>query len=134
MPASRNGFKKRCPSCKKAYRRERDNARNRRVRKARRLLDPEWAAKDRARVLERWRAKYDRLRASVREKSGGVCYLCAEPIDFSGPWHVDHVLARVRGGSDDLSNLKATHVDCNLSKGDMLVEDYLRRAALSLTG
>lgn len=38
---------------------------------------------------------------------------------------MDHVLARARGGSDRVSNLAASCVDCNKAKGSMLVEEFV---------
>ena len=32
--------------------------------------------------------------------------------------HVDHKVPKSKGGGDDLSNLQAVHVRCNLIKGD----------------
>jgi len=37
---------------------------------------------------------------------------------------VDHATPRTRGGSNDLSNLKAACMSCNMSKGSKTVEEY----------
>lgn len=60
------------------------------------------------------------------ERQGGMCGICGEPL-APGPEpkdirriHIDHVLAKSMGGSDDLDNLQATHEYCNESKGNRL--------------
>lgn len=116
-------MKKRCGDCRKEYRRNRDNARKRRVDRHRRQHDHEWAEKERARVVARGQARIARKRGSVRAKcTDGLCYLCLVPIDFDGEWHVDHVYPRSKGGSDELVNLAATHAACNLKKHDKIIE------------
>jgi hypothetical protein len=54
-----------------------------------------------------------RVRAAVLERDGGVCHWCGRP----GATHVDHLLARSVGGSDDPSNLVASCASCNLKRG-----------------
>ena len=39
---------------------------------------------------------------------------------------VDHVVAKARGGTDDLDNLTAACAPCNTRKGTLAVEDWLR--------
>lgn len=54
---------------------------------------------------------------------GWFCYLCFDPIDAGLYWpntkagSVDHVLAVVKGGTDDLDNLGLACLGCNLAKG-----------------
>jgi 5-methylcytosine-specific restriction endonuclease McrA len=119
----RNGKRRWCPEHAAEHRRVRENARKAAARRARLRNDPEWAEKERARVVARGQARFARYRQAVRDKcSDGLCYLCLKPIDFDGEeWHVDHVHPRIKGGKDDLSNLKATHARCNLAKGDKVV-------------
>src|SRR4051812_3122701 len=45
------------------------------------------------------------IRAAVWDKTGGRCWYCGL---LTNPWRtfcIDHVIARARGGSDDLTNL-----------------------------
>jgi RNA-directed DNA polymerase len=44
---------------------------------------------------------------------GGVCPECNEPITDTTGWHVHHVIYRVHGGSDTLSNLRLLHPTCH---------------------
>jgi 5-methylcytosine-specific restriction endonuclease McrA len=58
----------------------------------------------------RWR----RLVAEVVERDGGVCHLCGLP----GATSADHVVPVSRGGRDELANLRAAHLSCNLARRD----------------
>jgi 5-methylcytosine-specific restriction endonuclease McrA len=53
-----------------------------------------------------------RMRAAVLERDGHRCHWCHGPADS-----VDHLIARVRGGSDDETNLVAACVPCNSRRG-----------------
>jgi 5-methylcytosine-specific restriction endonuclease McrA len=67
-----------------------------------------------------------RLRPKVLECHGMTCYLCTRPIrDDVGYLHplaltIDHVVPVSGGGQDSLDNLRPTHRQCNLEKGDRL--------------
>lgn len=54
-----------------------------------------------------------------------LCEYCGDPIDSSSSMHVDHVVARASGGSNDLPNLRSSCRFCNCSKGSRGLE-YLR--------
>lgn len=58
-----------------------------------------------------------RTREFVRRRAGGPCEYCRLP-EFADEWpfHVDHVVARVHGGTDDMANLCWSCTQCNLSK------------------
>lgn len=57
------------------------------------------------------------LRGLVLRLYGPVCWLCGEPIRPGQAWHVDHVVARKAGGTDDVRNLRPAHASCNLRRG-----------------
>jgi 5-methylcytosine-specific restriction endonuclease McrA len=57
-----------------------------------------------------------KVRERVLARDGHVCYLCGQHAT-----HVDHVVARSKGGSDDEDNLAATCQACNLSKGNKTI-------------
>ena len=61
-------------------------------------------------------------RREILERDGEVCRWCGIT---EGPWHIDHILAVIRGGTDEPENLCVSCVPCNLSKGAKLVEDWL---------
>jgi 5-methylcytosine-specific restriction endonuclease McrA len=66
---------------------------------------------------------YSRNAALVRA-TATICHLCGEPFtDPNDPPVADHVIPRGIGGSDDLSNLRASHRSCNGRKGQSLGND-----------
>ena len=62
------------------------------------------------------------LRQQVRERAGGRCEYCRLPdrIELTGPFHIEHVVARQHRGTDDLSNLAWACSRCNRHKGTNL--------------
>jgi 5-methylcytosine-specific restriction endonuclease McrA len=64
------------------------------------------------------------LRRRILERDGWICYLCLRAIDeaavapdpLSGT--IDHVVPLSRGGAHIDANLRATHLACNVDKGD----------------
>jgi hypothetical protein len=68
----------------------------------------------------------DEDRRRVFNRSNGMCEYCHNPLVYKnhgvyncrGGWHLDHRKPRAEGGTDDISNLVAACIDCNLSKGD----------------
>ena len=71
--------------------------------------------------------KYSYL--DVLEKIGEnpVCYLTGDPIDiFDGMgYQLDHIVPVSRGGDNSIENLGICTKHANLSKYDMLLEEYL---------
>ena len=61
----------------------------------------------------RWR----KLREVVIRRDAGTCQQCGQPGS-----HVDHVIPRRLGGTDELSNLQLLCSQCNLSKGGRFFE------------
>ena len=59
------------------------------------------------------------VRAQVAAQAEGVCEYCRYPEEFnSGRFAVDHILPRVLGGTDDLTNLALLCRNCNERKQD----------------
>lgn len=56
----------------------------------------------------------------------GLCVYCLKSLTES--YHVDHVLALARGGTNWPTNLALTCPDCNLRKNSMTVERFCRRS------
>ena len=61
---------------------------------------------------------------------GTKCHLCGKEINYYAPrrvgfygWenglHLDHVIPLSKGGSDELDNVKPSHVKCNIKKSVM---------------
>lgn len=61
-------------------------------------------------------------RAAVRERAGHRCEYCRLHQEDSplAVLHVEHIIPRFHGGSDDLDNLALACIDCNLHKGPNL--------------
>ena len=58
----------------------------------------------------------------VRERAQNACEYCHLHQDDSplAALHVEHIIPRIHGGSDDTDNLALACVDCNLHKGTNL--------------
>ena len=62
---------------------------------------------------------YGRNAAKVRA-AATVCALCGEGPRANDPWVADHIVPRIAGGTDDLSNLLPGHRWCNARKGSQM--------------
>jgi hypothetical protein len=61
------------------------------------------------------------LREFVRRRAGGRCEYCHPAQEFSElRFHVEHIMPRQHGGSDDDENLGLACPECNLVKGPNL--------------
>lgn len=62
------------------------------------------------------------LRQQLRERAAGRCEYChlPETLELTGPFHVEHVIARQHRGTDELSNLAWACSRCNRHKGTNL--------------
>jgi hypothetical protein len=57
----------------------------------------------------------------VRERAGTLCEYCHLPQGFSGlRFHIEHIVPRQHGGTDDTSNLALACPECNFRKGTNL--------------
>jgi 5-methylcytosine-specific restriction endonuclease McrA len=62
------------------------------------------------------------VRESVRTRAAYQCEYCRLPQEFSGlRFHIEHVIPRQHGGSDDADNLALACPDCNLRLGRLLL-------------
>lgn len=61
-----------------------------------------------------------RLRVLIRDQC--ICTYCLDAAD-----QADHVIPRVRGGSDHISNLVAACSACNQSKGALTAWEWFKR-------
>jgi HNH endonuclease len=66
-----------------------------------------------------------RRRREVFEKSGGRCFYCGTALTLDGKWHIEHQMPRALMGPDDLVNLVAACVPCNLAKGDRTAFEFI---------
>ena len=57
----------------------------------------------------------------IRRRADNRCEYCLLPQEHSyGTHHIDHIVAKQHGGSDDMENLALACHRCNLSKGPNL--------------
>lgn len=58
-------------------------------------------------------------RAAVRNRAGSRCEYCKLHQDDSplAVLHIEHIVPRFHGGTDELDNLALACIDCNLHKG-----------------
>jgi len=54
-------------------------------------------------------------RAALYLGSGGLCEWCGTRL--TDGWHVDHLVAAIRGGGDEMHNLRASCMTCTRQKG-----------------
>ena len=62
------------------------------------------------------------VRIKVRERAHNACEYCHLHQDDSplALLHVEHIIPKVHGGTDDFNNLALACIDCNLHKGTNL--------------
>lgn len=60
------------------------------------------------------------LKQMVKERDVS-CVYCGETNE---PFHIDHIIPRSRGGSDELNNLALACATCNVSKKDRLISEW----------
>jgi hypothetical protein len=63
-----------------------------------------------------------RTRAQVRERAQNTCEYCHLHQNDSplAALHIEHVVPKIHGGTDDPDNLALACIDCNLHKGTNL--------------
>lgn len=57
------------------------------------------------------------LQYALLDRDGTVCYLCDKPMEIPGGTSFDHVIPVSQGGAHRLSNMRLTHLKCNIGKG-----------------
>lgn len=67
--------------------------------------------------IERFRQETASMKNKVFARFGHVCYLCGKP----GANTVDHVIPFIKGGTNDIENLRPAHEDCNEKKGKKIL-------------
>ncbi len=65
----------------------------------------------------------DSLRYRILKKAGGRCALCGATKKET-TLHIDHILPRSRGGSNEESNLQVLCFQCNLGKSNKDMTDF----------
>lgn len=83
----------------------------------------EKSAQQRAAAALRAQRYRNRRRGRILERDRFTCRYCGVAVNLRTA-HVDHVVPRVKGGSDDAANLAASCRHCNLSKGPKSLEEW----------
>lgn len=78
---------------------------------------------------ERVEPNIPRRRRQIFEKSGGKCHYCSTPLELTGEWHVDHMMPKALGGSNDPVNLVASCPPCNHQKRDTTDQEFIAKRA-----
>jgi hypothetical protein len=89
------------------------------------------AHEDWKRRCKRKRRVSPRFRRIVIGRSDGRCWYCGKPV-ADADFEIDHIVPVARGGRSYLRNLAACCGDCNESKSDQLVEEWLEPHLASL--
>jgi 5-methylcytosine-specific restriction protein A len=59
-------------------------------------------------------AAWRRIRLAVIARDGGICQLCHKLVQGDDrDAHVDHIVEKADGGTDELSNLRLVHRSCH---------------------
>lgn len=65
------------------------------------------------------------IKSKLWDRDGQICYLCNENMSYREAT-IDHVIPLAKYGKDDMSNYKLTHPKCNLEKGNMMLDVYIK--------
>jgi len=66
---------------------------------------------------------YLKLRFETLKRDGFACCYCGRTPQDGTKLHIDHVIPRAAGGTHDPENLKTACEECNLGKGDVLLDE-----------
>ena len=61
-------------------------------------------------------------REAVWLKTNGKCYYCG--CELYNEFVIDHIHPKINGGKNDYSNLAATCILCNATKGSLSLEEF----------
>ena len=70
------------------------------------------------RIANKWPRKYIKYKALLVKRDGLICHYCNQPMDYEHA-QIDHVIPRVRGGSDAPINLVLACPNCNHIKATL---------------
>lgn len=67
------------------------------------------------------------IRPKVLSRTNGLCHYCNKDLKINYIWQIEHVWPKRFGGTDELSNLVPSCVDCNEEKWSYIPPFYLFR-------
>lgn len=59
---------------------------------------------------------WDKLREQIMRRDSGLCQPCGRMGKVAAAHHVDHIVPKAQGGTDDEANLQAICRDCHRAK------------------
>ena len=65
-----------------------------------------------------------KIKEEVYNRSNGVCPICGKQMS-KYVYTVDHIIPLSRGGTNEITNLRAVHKDCNRFKGNFLDDEFM---------
>jgi hypothetical protein len=72
-------------------------------------------------------------RQRIFSKTEGRCFYCDTALDITD-FHIDHKIPRSKGGSSQSENLVPACAPCNLRKGALSADEFLRRRLQEYAG
>jgi 5-methylcytosine-specific restriction endonuclease McrA len=64
-------------------------------------------------------------------KHKGLCVICGQPLDFDlETLQADHVIPKVKGGSDDAKNMQLIHQVCHQQKTNVERKNWTRKSSV----
>lgn len=84
----------------------------------------EWGKSESGNRAQLTPESWARVRKIVKRRDGAICQYCG--CEASGG-EVDHVLPLAKGGTDALTNLVWACKNCNRSKGDKTLREWMQR-------
>jgi hypothetical protein len=63
-------------------------------------------------------------KSDIWAKTEGRCYYCGLQLGWSTTFNTDHVVPRIKGGSDSIKNTVPACRSCNSTKGGKDLEDF----------
>lgn len=77
--------------------------------------------------VSRERIKFPKeIRKMIYNSADGRCVLCGRKIEYDD-MSLDHITPLAMGGADSVENLQCTCKACNLFKGSILPDDFMKR-------
>jgi RNA-directed DNA polymerase len=78
-------------------------------------FDPQWEIyfEKRATITMHEDLRRQKKLLSIWKSQKGICPICKQGFSREIGWHVHHILPRVRGGKDNITNLMMVHPNCH---------------------